>query len=75
MSVILCRQKDAQVFMTCIKMLLLLYLGCAVSCCLRNWAEGAGSQGELRAEGNTCTRAIPFSSSLADEGCELHADV
>ena len=63
------------VFMTCIEMLLPLYLGCAVSCCLRNRADGAGSQSELRAEGRTRTSVIPFSSTLADEGSKLHAAV
>lgn len=70
MSIILFR-----LFMTCIKMLLLLYVGCAVSCCPRNWADGAGSQSELRAEGKTRTGVMPFSSALADEGTELQAAV
>lgn len=63
------------VFMTCIKMQLLLYVGCTVSCCLGNWADGAGSQSELRAEWKTRTSVRPFSSTVADEGSELHAVV
>lgn len=70
MSIILFR-----LIMTCIKMLLLLYVGCAVSCCPRNWADGAGSQSELRAEGKTRTGVIPFSGAPADEGTELQAAV
>ena len=63
------------VFVTCIKMLLLLWLGRAVSCCLRNWADGAGSQSELRAERKTRPSVIPSSSTLADEGSELYAAI
>lgn len=53
-------------------MLLLLYLGCALSCCLRNQADD--SQSELRTGRRTRSRVIPF-STLADEGGELHEAV
>lgn len=53
-------------------MLLLLYLGRALSCCLRNQADD--SQSELRTEGRTRIRVMPF-STLADESGELHAAV
>lgn len=74
MTAMLFRQKCAQTgcSLTCIKMLLLLFLGCSVSCCLRNRAAEAGNRSEWRA-GQTRSRVLPFSSSWADEGSELCA--